>query len=201
MTLSVGIFVFNNVEVLDFSGPYEVFTCASRISAIKKNQLEAVFDVFTIAESKTLLHARAGLNVLPDHDFVNHPAIDILIIPGGVVTEELAKIKVIEWIAREAAQSTLTASICTGAFLLAQAGLLNNKAATTHWEDCDDLKTMFPFVQVQLKQRWVDTGQIVTSGGISAGIDMSLHIVERFAGRHLAELTAHQMEFYWAENA
>jgi transcriptional regulator GlxA family with amidase domain len=94
----------------------------------------------------------------------------------------------------------LVASICTGAFLLAKAGVLDGKAVTTHWEDIDDLKAMFPGLDVRTGQRWVDEGTVVTSAGISAGIDMSLHLVERLAGRALAERTARQMEFDWTEN-
>ena len=200
MSYTVGIFVFDNVEVLDFAGPYEVFTCAARVNAKKAVEAGPLFEVFTIGATTTPLRARAGLSVHPDHGFTNHPTVDILIIPGGVVTAELTKPDVVQWIADLAARSTLTASVCTGAFLLAQAGLLDGKTATTHWEDIDDFKSLFPTVQVLSKRRWIDEGRIVTSGGISAGIDMSLHLVERLAGRELAEGTAHQMEFDWTED-
>lgn len=200
MTRIVGIFVFDDVEVLDFAGPYEVFTTATRMHARARPGEPPLFDVFTIGQTKAPLRARAGLSVFPDHDFATHPPLDVLIVPGGVVTAELAKPAVIAWIARTATRPEITASVCTGAFLLAQAGLLAGRSATTHWEDIADLRAMFPDLHVIENQRWVDAGRIVTSGGISAGIDMSLHLVERLAGRALAERTARQLEFDWTEN-
>ena len=116
------------------------------------------------------------------------------------MTAELARPEVSQWIRDAARRSLVTASVCTGAFLLAKAGLLDAKQATTHWEDIDDFTAMFPSVEVQTNQRWVDQGSIVTSSGISAGIDMSLHLVERLAGRGLAERTARQMEWEWTGN-
>lgn len=201
MTYTVGIFVFDEVEVLDFAGPYEVFTTASRLHARSNPVDQPLFSVFTIGRTASPVRARAGLSVFPDCSFANHPPIDALLIPGGVVTAELAQPEVTQWIAASATHSKLTASICTGAFLLAQAGLLNGKLATTHWEDIDDLQSMFPAVKVQTNLRWVDEGCIVTSAGISAGIDMSLHLVERLVGRALASRTARQMEFDWTENS
>ena len=200
MTRRVGIFVFDNVEVLDFAGPYEVFTCATRVARKHGQATENLFEVFTVGEKQATLHARAGLSVHPDYVFNQHPDIDLLIVPGGVVDAEQAKFDVIDWIQKTAARSTLTASVCTGAFLLAQAGLLVGKQVTTHWEDIADLRHQFPRLEVIEHVRWVDQGDVITSGGISAGIDMSLHIVERVAGRELAELTARQMEFDWQEN-
>jgi transcriptional regulator GlxA family with amidase domain len=202
MPYSVGIFVFDNVEVLDFAGPYEVFTTASRVYG-KQNLLSSVtpFEVFTIGKTKEPVRARAGLKIDPDFDFDTHPKIDVLLIPGGVVNEELKDASVINWIATTSKQTQLTASICTGAFLLAKAGLLEGKSATTHWEDIEDLRMMFPNLNVKEQMRWVDEGEIITSAGISAGIDMSLHLVERLVSRDLALSTARQMEFDWTENS
>jgi transcriptional regulator GlxA family with amidase domain len=197
--LSVAIFVFPEVEVLDLAGPYEVFTTASRVFRKMDAVATAPFSVFTVAREAGAVRARAGLVVLPDSTFANHPSVDLLIIPGGVITAELATSTVAEWIQRTAATATLTASVCTGAFLLAQAGLLDGKTATTHWEDAEELRTMFPQLTVLEQRRWVDEGAIVTSAGISAGIDMSLHLVKRFAGRDLALKTARQMDFDWQE--
>jgi transcriptional regulator GlxA family with amidase domain len=199
MSTTVGIFVFPDVEVLDFAGPYEVFTTASRVFKRAKPQAEAPFEVFTIGHRSEPFKARAGLPVLPEFSFEKHPAIDLLIVPGGVVSAELEKPEVIRWIARVAARAHLCASVCTGAFLLARAGLLDGKRATTHWEDIADLRRDFPQIEVLAGERWVDEGDVVTSGGISAGIDMSLHLVERLAGRELAVKTATQMEFRWME--
>ena len=201
MTCNVGILVFNDVEVLDFAGPYEVFTTASRV--YKREQQPGTpdaFAVFTVGKNGDPVRARAGLSVFPDFGFDNHPHIDLLLIPGGVVTAELDDPEVIRWIAKTAERARLTASICTGAFLLAKTGLLDGKSATTHWEDIADLRAMFPGVTVLEGRRWVDEGTIVSSAGISAGIDMSLHLVERLVDRQLAERTARQMEFDWTEN-
>lgn len=200
LTQRVGIFVFDEMEVLDFAGPFEVFTTASRVHARTRSAGPAPFSVFTVGQSQEPVKARAGLTVTPSQSFATHPPIDLLIIPGGVVSAPLANPDVIAWIAACAAKSRITASVCTGAFLLAQAGLLDGKAATTHWEDRAELQARFPTLTVEHGVRWVDAGQIVTSAGISAGIDMSLHLVERLTDRALAEATARQMEFDWTEN-
>ncbi|WP_295994218.1 DJ-1/PfpI family protein [Rugamonas sp.] len=199
MTRTIAIYVFDDVEVLDFAGPYEVFTCASRVSARMAPHAPPPFEVCTVAQGAAMLRARAGLSVFPETHFGSAGKIDVLIVPGGVVTAELAKPSVAQWIAATARDCELVASVCTGAFLLAQAGLLDGQDATTHWEDIDDLRAMFPRVRVRPQRRWIDNGAIVTSAGISAGIDMSLHLVERLAGRELALGTARQMEYDWHE--
>ena len=201
MTRTIGIFVFDDVELLDLAGPYEVFTCASRVHAGNNPNAKMLFKVITIGQSASPQHARAGLGVLPDASFANHAPVDVLVVPGGVVTSELDKPEVIEWIAKTAQRSELITSVCTGALLLAKAGLLNGKCATTHWEDMDDLQTVFPQVQVQAQKRWVRDGNTVTSAGISAGIDMSLHLVETLVSRDLALRTARQMDYAWNEKA
>ena len=196
MTMQNVIYIFDNVEVLDFAGPYEVFTCASRVNRDET----PLFEVFTVGDTLRPVHARAGLKIDPDFSLENHPDIDCLIIPGGVVNAELDKPNVIEWIAKQALTTKITASVCTGAFLLAAAGVLEGKSATTHWEDIADLRAMFPELSVKEGLRWVDEGAIVSSAGISAGIDMSLHLVERLKDRDLALRTAKQLEFDWTEN-
>lgn len=200
MSCTVGIFLFDQVEALDFAGPYEVFTTASRVFQRLQPHVETPFKVITIAESTGPVQARAGMRVLPDFDFRAHPHIDLLIIPGGVVNDELNKPAVIEWIAAQSRETRITASVCTGAFLLARAGLLEGLQVTTHWEDIGDLRSMFPTLDVVENRRWVDQGRIVSSAGISAGIDMSLHLVERLVDRALALATARQMEFDWTED-
>lgn len=199
MTRTIGIYVFDDVEVLDFAGPYEVFTCATRVSARQAPGTPPPFRVATIGRHKAMLRARAGLSVFPETEFDDTPAIDVLIVPGGEVTAELDKPDVIAWIAAQAGHCELVASVCTGALLLARAGLLNGLEATTHWDDIALLRKMFPQVRVREERRWIDAGDIVTSGGISAGIDMSLHLVERLAGGALALETARQMEYDWRD--
>lgn len=199
--ISVAIFVFPDVEVLDFAGPYEVFTTATRVLKRTNPSASAPFTVFTVASEVGTVPARAGLVVTPDFTFANHPPVDLLIIPGGVVSAELEKPEIAKWIKRTAATTRITASVCTGACLLAQAGLLDGRRATTHWSDVDDLRAMCPSLTILEDRRWVDEDTIVTSAGISAGIDMSLHLVERLAGRELALKTARQMDYLWHEDA
>jgi len=197
MTLTVGIYLFPDVEVLDFAGPYEVFTTASRVALRREPGRDAPFRVVTVAATRDPVRARAGLLALPDHTLDDHPPLDLLIIPGGVVDAELDRPEVIRWIAAQATRVPLVASVCTGAFLLARAGLLDGRQATTHWEDIADLRARFPATQVLDGPRWVDLGNIVTSAGIAAGMDMSLHLVARLAGRDLAHATARQMDVPW----
>lgn len=192
---TVGIYLFDGVEVLDFAGPFEVFTTASRVKMRKHPGIEAPFKVITIADEIRPIHARGGLIVLPNFDLLNHPPLDVLIIPGGIVNNELGREPVIQWVAQCAKTASITASVCTGAFLLGQAGLLDGKQATTHWEDVEEMQALFPEIEVRDRVRWVDNGEIVTSAGISAGIDMSLHLVGRLEGEELALGTARQMEF------
>lgn len=198
--LRIGIYIFDQVEVLDFAGPFEVFTTATRVFLKHEKGTNAPFEVVTIARTKAAIRARAGLVIAPDFTIENHPKLDALLIPGGVVDEELKSQALCEWIQTVVPTTKLSASICTGAFLLARAGLLEGKKATTHWEDIDDLKAMFPNTNVVENVRWVDEGHIVTSAGISAGIDMSLHLVRRLVDNDLAEKTARQLEFDWTQN-
>lgn len=197
MGYSIGIYIFDQVEVLDLAGPYEVFTTASRVQRRLDDRVPEPFSVFTLAQHDVTIKARAGLTVLPDYTFTEHPAIDVLIVPGGEVSMELGKAEVSHWIQQMAQGAEITASVCTGAFLLAKAGLLDGRCITTHWEDIQDLKTFCPTAEIKTDVRWVDAGQIVTSAGISAGIDMCLHLVERLVSRGLAVRTARQLEFDW----
>lgn len=198
MTRKIGILLYPDVEVLDFAGPYEVFTCATRVARLLDPVARAPFDVCTIASTREPVRARAGLSVLPDHALDGHGPLDILLVPGGVVDRELGHAAIIDWIAATSRQVELTASVCSGALLLAQAGLLEGRPATTHWDDIEPLRA-YQTVQVHAQRRWIDDGDIVTSGGISAGIDMALYLVQRFTGRELALATAHRMEYAWNE--
>ncbi|PUA29190.1 MAG: glutamine amidotransferase [Cellvibrio sp. 79] len=192
--MNVGIYIYDNAEVLDFSGPFEVFSTAARVS---KNP--DLFRVYLIGETGGTVTARAGFKVIPDYSIDNHPALDLLIVVGGVHTGEMEKNNVIAWLAQQRAQVTLIATVCTGIFLFAKATGLSNVKVTTHWEDIPDLRQQFPDLQVQENIRWIDEGNLVSSGGISAGIDMSLYLVGRLHSRDLAERTARQMEYDWNE--
>lgn len=192
---TVGILLFNEVEVLDFAGPFEVFSLAEAA-----NTSDKYFKVIIIAEHQALISARNGLKVIPDYSFDNHPAIDILVIPGGYGAEkvEINNPVVIDWIISQAKLTKLTLSVCTGALLLAKAGLLAGKSATTHWMDLDDLES-YPNIEVIANTRFVDASDkmtnIVTSAGISAGIHASLYCVEKLIDSQTMQTTARRMEF------
>jgi len=194
--LNIGIYIYENAEVLDFSGPFEVFSTATRLT-----NSESSFNVFLVAEENRPVNARGGYSLNPHYDFSAHPEIDILIVVGGIHTEELTKANVVSWVAATSEKARVVASVCTGAFILAQAGLLENLEVTTHWENIEELRESYPNINVVDSCRWVDEGKFVSSGGISAGIDMSLHLVSRLAGLELAEKTARQMEFEWRKNS
>lgn len=193
--MNIGIYIYDHAEVLDFSGPYEVFSTAQRISASN------TFNVFLVSETGGTVTARGGYSVNPGYGFSNHPPIDVIIVVGGVHTAELEKPNVLHWIQQVAGKAAIVASVCTGVFLLAEAGVLSDQRVTTHWQDIPALRKHYPHLHVLEQQRWVDEGTIVTSGGISAGIDMSLHLVSKMLSSGLADKTARQMEFDWSKNA
>jgi transcriptional regulator GlxA family with amidase domain len=192
----VGILLYDDVEVLDCCGPFEVFSTASRV-ALRRGWPAPPFAVHTIAADSTDVVARGGLRLVASCTLGEHPPLDILVVPGGLTEAGEADRRLIDWLAQAAETTTVTASVCTGAFLLAAAGLLDGRQATSHWEDVDELERRFPSVTVRRDVRWVDEGRVVTSAGISAGIDMSLHLVGRHEGLELAEATARQMEYAW----
>lgn len=201
-TLRITLLAFDGMEVLDFAGPYEVFTTASRVHQKMHPRSDAWCAVHTVAASPGPVAARAGLKILPDAsiDAPSHAADDVLLIPGGVVNGTLHDQKSLQWIRNRARTAGVTASVCTGAFLLAASGVIRTERVTTHWEDADDLQQQFPELKVETNVRWIDEGRVVTSAGISAGIDMSLHLVSRLGDVILAERTAHQMDFKWTYN-
>lgn len=192
MTTHIGIYLYPNAEVLDFSGPFEVFTTATRVCGE-----DMPFAVSLIGESGGQVVARSGYRVITDYPIVRHPPLDVLMVAGGVHTDELENNAVIDWIKEEANGVQFLSSVCTGVFLLAQAGLCAGKRVTTHWEDIPAFRKLFPDVEVVESVRWVEDGKLITSAGISAGIDLSLHLVERLHSRALAEKTARQMDFDW----
>ena len=195
----VGILLYDDVEVLDCCGPFEVFTTASRV-ARRRGSFTAPFSVHTIACHDRRVAARGGLHLLASSTMVEHPPLDVLIVPGGMTGEVEHDERLIAWLRGAANDVGVTASVCTGAFLLAMAGVLDGREATSHWEDVDELERRFPAIKVRRNVRWVDNGPVVSSAGISAGIDMSLHLVRRQEGEALALATAAQMEYDWTLN-
>jgi len=193
--LTIGILLFPDVEVLDFAGPFEVFSVAARIHFAAFGH--PPFDVATIARARGPLRARHGLMVVPSFAFADAPKLDLLIVPGGVMKEPLGDAATLKFVKEKATEAALTASVCTGAFVLAKLGFLDGIRATTHWEDIGDLRSEHPHLDIVERVAFVDEGTIVTSAGISAGIEMSLHLVARILGADAARATARQMEYNW----
>jgi transcriptional regulator GlxA family with amidase domain len=195
--LTVGIFIFDGVEVLDFAGPFEVFSRARLVPGIdsRRDEKSAPFDVFTVAPQTDPITATGGLRVLPHHSFSSHPPIDILILPGGFGTRALLEQpSACEWIRRQAAAAQRVASVCTGSLLLARVGLLAGRRATTHWGALELLASLDPTIRIESGLRVVED-HIVTSAGVSAGIDMALSIIESICGRAVADETAKYIEY------
>lgn len=199
---NVAIVLFDKVEVLDFAGPFEVFSvCGAH------GENPGQFNVYTVAE-KTPVIARNGLSI--NSQFLLHdcPTPDIILIPGGGgyaadgspygSRKEKDNPVLLKWIRRHNKTSELVLSVCTGSLILATAGLLEGLSATTHWKAMDQLKEAAPNTKLVYDQRWVDNGRVITSAGVSAGIDMSLYIISKVFGKEIADQTARSMEYdHW----
>lgn len=190
MTRHVAILLFDEVEVLDFAGPFEVFSVCGR-----RSQLEP-FAVSTVSERGQSVRARNGLTVTPSHSFASCPPMDILLVPGGFGTRrEMRNPIVLEWVVTHGRHCELLLSVCTGALILGSAGLLDGLSATTHHMAFPELRAAAPRAVVEEGARIVDNGRVILSSGVSAGIDMSLHVVGRLHGDDLARETARYMEY------
>lgn len=190
---NVAILIFDEVEVLDFCGPFEVFSVAGRGSELTP------FNVYTVAQTGGPVNARNNLSVNPAHTLSDCPPPDILLVPGGYGTRrEMHNAELIDWIGRRAADAELLLSVCTGALLLAKAGLLDGLSATTHHGAMELLRETAPKTSVLPAERIVDNGKIILSAGVSAGIDMSLYVVGRLLGMQEAEETARYIEYDWS---
>lgn len=193
--VNVGILIFEDVEVLDFAGPYEVFSRTRLEPGIESRRTEdsAPFHVFTIAPASGAVRATGGLQVVPDHSFADGPRIDILVVPGGIGTRPLMEdARVVDWVRERGEDAEWVTSVCTGSLLLAKAGLLRGRKATTHWGALDLLESIHP--DVDRTRRVVDDG-VVTSAGVASGIDMAFHVVERRFGAEVADETARYIEY------
>jgi len=196
----VGILVFENIEVLDFCGPFEVFS-VTRLNEEKRREDASPFNVFLAAETKAPVVTTGGMKVLPAYDLDDCPALDILVVPGGWgARKEMHNERLLEWIAERAATVETLTSVCTGALLLGKAGLLEGKRATTHWRSLGWMQELFPETTVEKRLQFVEDGNLFTSAGISAGIDMSLKVVSRYFGEAVARATAKHMEYPFPEN-
>jgi transcriptional regulator GlxA family with amidase domain len=196
---NVGILVFDQVEVLDFAGPFEVFSRTRidpRREALRTDE-GAPFHPFTVAKTRRTVIATGGLRVEPHHGFADAPRIDLLVVPGGFGTRALVHdLETLDWIRGVAGESKQVTSVCTGSLLLTSAGLLQGRRATTHWAALDELERLGAEggVTVVRDARWVDDG-IISSAGVSAGIDMAFYVVEKLLGREVADRTARYIDY------
>lgn len=190
-----GILIYDNVEALDFAGPFEVFSVVRHAEAPFITDTCAV-RILLVAETAEPVTAMGGMKVIPDCDFASCPPLDVLIVPGGPGERtEHDNPAVLDFIRRRSRETKITASVCTGAFFLGKAGLLEGRRATTHFMSIGRMRGMFPGVEVVEGARYVDEGGIITSAGISAGIDMTLHILKRLLGEDAALAAAEMMEY------
>lgn len=196
----VGIVLFNDIEVLDFCGPFEVFS-AVRLNEERRREEHSPFEVLLVAERAEPVTTTGGMSVLPHHTFETCPKLDIVLCPGGWGTRrELTNPIMLEWLRKQAVEAETLAAVCTGSMVLGFAGLLNGKRATTHWRSLDWMRDSFPTVSVEYEKHFVQDGSVFTSAGISAGIDMSLKLVEHYFGKSIAIATARYMEYPYPEN-
>ena len=192
----VQVLLFDDVEVLDFAGPFEVFGVTGLRSG------PAPFQVKTVGLSRAPIRARNGLQVQPSLSIDDASRCDVLVLPGGFGTRrEMNNPTLLEWIRRQGESAEVILSVCTGALLLARAGLLTDLDATTHHVAFDELAQASPSTNVLRGKRIVDNGRILTSAGISAGIDASLYVVSRLLGPAVASETAEYMEYEWNRSA
>jgi len=184
---NVAILVWPGAELLDFAGPAEVFSAAGQ---------HRLFRVYTVAESKAVVRCQGGVDVQPAHTLEDGPKPDLIVVPGGNMNPVMRNPRVHAWLRRHAPAAEVVLSVCTGSFLLAELGLLDGAAATTHHFGFDSFERDYPRVRLQRTERFVDNGKIVTAGGVSAGIDGALHVVERLHGREVALWTAREWMEY-----
>ncbi|MBB4826225.1 transcriptional regulator GlxA family with amidase domain [Sporosarcina luteola] len=209
MPYQVGILLFDDVDVLDFAGPYEVFNLTtyhdSDVEKLLRNQLKAEdkpFTVKTFSKDGRPIKAHNGLTVLPDYCFESMPSVDVVVVPGGplrAITSILSDREIMNWLSQQAINN-LVISVCTGALFLAEANLLHGKRATTHKSALNLLERKYSTVEVVGNMKFVDQGNVITSAGISSGINMALHVVEKLVNKEAAVRTAHTIEFDKATN-
>ncbi|RKH13390.1 DJ-1/PfpI family protein [Corallococcus sp. CA053C] len=184
MRKKVAILIFNGVQIIDYTGPYEVFGAAD-------------FDVYTVAETKEPVTTVMGMTVVPKHSFADAPQADVVVVPGGRVGDAQRSGATLKWVTDQSARARQTLSVCNGAFILASAGLLEGLTATTTAGNLQSMQAAFPGIKVVDDQRFVDNGKVVTAAGLSAGIDGALHVVAKLGGLGLAQQVALGEEYEW----
>lgn len=190
MKKNVAILVFDDVEVLDFAGPFEVFAVADELSG------HSLFHTFTLATKPGTVRARNGLKIVPDFTLEHCPTPHVIVIPGGAGRHALMRMPSLhEWLRQKSRTAEIVMSVCSGSFVLAAAGLLEGMQVTTHHDCIAELREFAPQLDLVESARFTDNGRVLTSAGISAGIDCSLHVVQRLAGSATAAATARYMEY------
>ena len=194
--MRIVILLYDGVDLLDSGGPYEVFLTAARLAV--RDGDPPPFEVVTITPSGDPVTAYGGLSLTPHTSAAQVSDIDVLIVPGTTdIDAALDDDALLASIVRLHGDATIVASVCTGAFLLAKLGLLADRAWTTHWEDIDLLAQTLGPAGARRDVRWVEEGAVLTAAGLSSGMAMSLHLVDRLLGRELAERTARQLDYDW----
>ena len=189
---NLAILLFDDVEILDFCGPFEVFSVTNEIND------NIQLNIFTIAEHDSPILTRNGLSVNPKYTIGNSPEPQILLVPGGQGSrKEMNNPLIISWLIKNFQKLELLLSVCTGSIILAKAGLLDGLMATTHHNVIDLLKEVAPNTEIISSKRFIDNGKVIVSAGISAGIDMSLYVVSKLFGEGIARKTATYMEYDW----
>lgn len=187
---NVAVLLFPGVQIIDYTGPWEVLG-HTRVDGHK------VFRIYSVGETTSPIETAMGMTVIPSFDLARAPRPDVLVIPGGNVDPQLSHEALIRWIQQSAKGAEVVLSVCNGAFFLAQAGLLDGLEATTFAGMIDDLKTAAPKTKVVRDKRFVDNGKIITSAGLSSGIDGALHVIEKLYGKGTAQIAAVGMEYDW----
>ncbi|MFC7496927.1 MULTISPECIES: DJ-1/PfpI family protein [unclassified Nocardioides] len=190
---TVAILAFDDMEVLDFAGPYEVFNVAGELGEGEP------FSVFSVGVGEGAVTGRGGFTVLPTYSIADAPIPDLVVVPGGAGSRTLMKDEqALSWVRERAAEAELLMSVCTGALVLGAAGLLAGRPATTHHDAYDELAAVSPTTKVIRGQRFVRSSEnILTSGGVSAGVDLALHVVQLLAGRETRDRAVAEMEWMW----
>ena len=187
---NLAILIFDDVQIIDYTGPYETFGHAYSDDG-------PAFNIYTVSEKAGPITTAMGMTVTPKYSFDNAPRPDVLLIPGGGVKDQVANANVIKWIQDKARDAEVVMSVCNGAFILAKAGLLDGLQATTTSGLIPMLREVAPKTKVVDDRRFVDNGKIITTAGLSSGIDGSLNVIERFLGRGTAHMAALGMEYNW----
>lgn len=182
--VKVAILMFDGVQIIDFAAPYEVFE-------------QAGFTVYTVSKEGKQVTATQGLKTLVDHSFATAPAANIVVVPGGHIHDAEKDAATLDWIRKQAGPADHVLSVCTGSFILGSTGLLDGKSATTFHRAFEGMAKQFPKVHIVSDQRWVDSGELVTSAGLASGIDASLHVVAEVRGLKAARSVAMNLEYDW----